>query len=165
MQVVIRSFIGLIAISGKQIKITQSISHHDSVKFSEWVKDIIDELGFLLTMAGLRIKTQCATLFFTKTLTPVEVAYDLRTAMAEKDICGGLEILIVSPDTPFQEKWMMADPTKVDTDQSEVDFVAGTTGIGLQRKVLERVDGQFESRMEIELKPKVTLVRALKVKI
>ena len=129
------------------------------------MKDIIIELGRFLAMAGLRIKTRCGRLFLTKTLALVKLAYDLRTAMAEKDICGGLEILIVSPDTPFQEKWMMADPTKVDTDQSEVDFVAGTTGIGLQRKVLERVDGQFESRMEIELKPKVTLVRALKVKI
>ena len=109
------------------------------------------------------MKTQCATLFFSKTLTLVEVAYDLRTAMAEKDICGGLEIVIIPPDTPFQEKWMMdahADPRKViDKDQSQVDFVAGTTGIGLQRKVSEIVDGQFQSRMEIELKPKVTLTR------
>ena len=113
------------------------------------------------------MKPQCAALFFTKTLTLVEVAYDIRTAMAEKDICGGLEIVIVPPDTPFQEKWMIdahADPRNVDRDQSRVDFVVGTTGIGLQRWVSERVDGQFQSRMEIELKPKVTLARALKVK-
>ena len=130
------------------------------------MKDIIDELGLFLTMTGLRIKTRCATLFSTKTLALVKLAYDLRTAMAEKDICGGLEIVIVPPDTPFQEKWMMdahadSGPTKVDTDQSRVDFVAGTTGIGLQRKVTERVDGQFRSRLEIELKPKVMLARAL----
>ena len=119
-------------------------------------------------MAGLRIKSQCATLFFTKILALIKLAYDLRTAMAEKDIYGGLEIVIVPPDTPFQEKWMTdahwhAVPRKVvDTDQSQVDeFVAGTTGIGLQHKVTERVDGQFQSRMEIELKPKVMLVRAL----
>ena len=167
MRIVIRFFVGLSAICGKQIKITQSSSHNDSVKFSEWVKDIIDELGLFLTMAGLRMKTQCATLFFRKTLTLVEVAYDLRTAMAEKDICGGLEIVIVPPDTPFEAKWMMdahADPRNVvDTDQSQADFVAGTTGIGLQRRVTETVDGQFQTRMEIELKPKVALARALKV--
>ena len=112
------------------------------------------------------MKTQCATLFSTKTLALVKVAYDLRTAMAEKDICGGLEVVMVPTDTPFQEKWMMdahADHRKVDTtDQTRVDYVAGTTGMGLQRKVSETVDGQFQSRMEIELKPKVTLAQALK---
>ena len=109
------------------------------------------------------MKTCCATTFFTKTLALVKSAYDLRTAMAEKDISGGLEIVIVSADTPFQKKWMKdAVPREVvDTDQSQVDFVAGTIGIGLQRKVTERVDGQFQSRMEIELKPRVMLVRSL----
>ena len=110
------------------------------------------------------MKAQCDALFYTKTLTLIEVAYDLRTAMAEKDICGGLEIVIVPPDTPFQEKWMTdghTDHRKVHTDELSVDFVAGTTGIGLQRRVTERVNGQFESRMEMELRPKVTLVRAL----
>ena len=158
-------FIGLTAICGKQIKIIQSSTHQDGVKFNPWVNDIIKDLGLFLTMAGLRMKTQSATLFSTKTLALVKVAYDLRTAMAEKDICGGLEIVIVPPDTPFQEKWMIdahADPRKADTDQSRVDYVAGTTGIGLQRKVLETVCGQFQSRMEIELKPKVTLAQALK---
>ena len=63
----------------------------------------------------------------------------------EKDVCGGLlEVVIVPPDTPFQEERMMgahADPRKVDTDQSRLDFVAGASGIGLQRKLMERVDG------------------------
>ena len=155
------------AICGKQGKILQSSTHYDGVKFNEWTKDIIDELGLFLTMAGLRMKPQCSTLFFTKTLTLVEVAYDLRTAMAEKDLCGGLEVVFVPPDTPYQEKWMMdvhADPRNVDTDQPQLDYVAGTTGLGLQRKVTERVDGQYQSRMEIELKAKVTLARALDVK-
>jgi hypothetical protein len=128
-------------ICGKQIKIIQSSTRKDhSVKFNEWVKDIIDELEFFLTMAGLRMKTRCAALFFKKTLALVKAAYDLRTAMAEKDICGGL--IFVTPDTPFQEKWMMdahADPTaKVDMDKSQVDFVASTTWIGSQRKVVDK---------------------------
>lgn len=156
-------YIGLTAICGKQIKIIQSSTPYDNVKFNEWVKDIIEELGLFLTMGGLRMKTQSGTLFSTKTLALVKVAYDLRTAMAEKDICGGLETVIVPPDTPFQEKWMLdahAHPRKGDVGQS-VDFVAGTSGIGLQRKVSESVDGQVQSRMEVELKPKVILVRAL----
>jgi len=114
------------------------------------------------------MKTQLVPLFATKTLALVQVAYDLRTAMAERDICGGLEVVVVQPDTPFQEKWMTdahADPRKVvNTDQSRVDFVAGTSGIGLQRKVSETVGGQFQSRTEIELKPKVILARALNLK-
>ena len=48
------------------------------------------------------------------------------------------------PDTPFQEKWMLDVYGKVDTDQSRVYYVAGTTGI-----ILQRVDRQFQSRMEI----------------
>ena len=159
---------GSTAVCGKQIKIIQSSTHYDSVKFNEWVKDIIKELGLILTVAGLRMKTQRATLFATKILALVKVAYDLRTAMAEKDICGGLEIVIVSPDTPFQEKWMIdahADHRKVDTDQSRGDYVAGTTGMGLQRKVSETVNGQFQFRTETELKPKVTLARALNTDI
>jgi len=157
---------GLTAVCGKQIKIIQSSTHYDDAKFNEWVKDIIKELGLFLTVAGLRMKTQSSGLFSTKTLALVKVAYDLRTAMAEKDICGGLEIVIVPPDTAFQEKWMIdahADHRKVDsTDHSQVDYVAGTTGMGLQRKVSELVGGQFQYRMETVLKPKVTLAQALK---
>ena len=153
------------AICGKQIKIIQSSTHDDVVKFDEWVKDIVKELGLVLTTAGLKMKSQYVTLFSTKTLALVKVAYNLRTAMAEKDICGGLELVVVPADTSFQEKWMIdahADPRKVDTDHSRVDYVAGTTGMGLHRKVTETVGGQIQSRMEMELKPKVTLAQALK---
>ena len=89
MQVVIPtyfSFIGLTAICGKQIKIIQSSTQYDNVKFNEWVKDIIKQLGLFLTLGGLRMKTQSSSLLSTKTLALVKVAYDLRTAMAEKDI-------------------------------------------------------------------------------
>ena len=132
------------------------------------MQDIIKELGHILTIAGLRTKSQHTSLFFTKTLALVTIAYDLRTAMAEKDICGGLEVVIIAPDTPFQEKRMVdghADVREGDTDQSYVDLVAGTIGLGLQRKVLENVDGQFQSRMNVELKPKVILARALNVRV
>jgi len=154
---------GSIALCGKQIKIVES-SVIDNVKFNDWVKDIIKELGLFLTLGGLRMKTQRAVLFSTKTLALVKLAYDLRTAMAEKDISGGLEVVVVPPDTPFQEKSMMdahAHPRRGATDHSHIDLIAGTSGIGLQRKVLDRVGGQLQSRMEVELKPRVVLVRAL----
>lgn len=158
------SFKGSVAICGKQIRILPSTSSTDKVQLNNWVADIIKELGLFLTIAGLKVKTQRAPVFFTKTLALVKGAYDLRTAVAEKDICGGLEVVIVPPDTPFQEKWMTdahADPRQGDTDQLAVDFVAGTSGIGLQRKVSEKVDGQFQFRTEMVLKPKVILARAL----
>ena len=50
----------------------------------------------------MRLKTQSATVFNTKTLALVKVAYDLRIAMAEKDICGGPEVDMVPADTAFQ---------------------------------------------------------------
>ena len=157
--------IGSVVVCGKQIKIVESsTSLTDNVKFNDWVKDIIKELGLFLTLGGLRMKPQRALLFSTKTLALVKVAYDLRTAMAEKDISGGLEVVVVPPDTPFQEKWMTdahAHPKRGAADHSHVDFIVGTTGIGLQRKVLDRADGQLQSRMEVELKPKVVLAMAL----
>ena len=162
MRVVIPSCIASTTICGKQIQIVQSTSH--SVKFNEWVQDIIKDLGEILTIARLKMKTQRAHIFSTKTLSLVKVAYDLRTAMAEKDICGGLEVVIIESGRPFEGKSMIdahADPRQVDTDHSHVDFVAGTSGIGLQRKVLGTVHGRFHSRMEIELKPKVILARTL----
>jgi len=146
-------------ICGRQIQIVQSTP--DSVNFNEWVQDIIKDLGEILTIAGLRMKAQRAHFFSTETLALVKVAYHLRTAMAEKDICGGLEVVIIESGRPFEEKSMIdayADPWM---DHSHVDFVAGTSGIGLQRKVLETVHGQFHSRMEIGLKPKVILARTL----
>lgn len=156
---------GSTTICGKQIQIIQS-SKSDTVKFNEWVQDILKDLGNFLMIAGVKIKTQSLPLFSTKILAIVKVAYDLRTAMAEKDICGGLEIVVVQPDTPFQENWMIdahAHPkhTNTNTDHSHVEFVAGTSGIGLQRKVSETLNGQVQSRTEIVLKPKVILTQAL----
>ena len=156
--------IGSPAICGKQIRIVQT--NTDKAKFHNWVEDIIEALESFLKLAGMRLKSRHAHLFVITTLALVKEAYNLRTAMAEKDTCGGLEVIIVAPDTPFQEKWMMnAYPRKDDIDQSNcVDFVAGTIGIGLQRKVLEKVNGQFQSRMKTELKPKVVLERTLNIK-
>lgn len=112
------------------------------------------------------MKSQYASLFSTKTLALVTLAYDIRTAMAEKDICGGLEVVIVAPETPFQDKWMTDGHADVgEMDQSYVEFVAGTIGLGLQRGVLEYVDGIFHSRINVELKPKVILAHALKVNL
>lgn len=122
------------------------------------MKDIVKELGFFLGMAGVRMRTERAGVFSTKILALVKRAYNLRTAMAEKDICGGLEVVVVGPDTPFEEKWMTDAHVGYrkynDTTHSGMDIVVGTSGMGLQRKVLDE--------MKIELKPKVVLDRALK---
>ena len=166
-QMVNSIFIGSTAICGKQVQIVQpSTPTTDTIKFNEWVKDIIKELGLILMVGGIRMKTQRAPRFSMKILALVKLAHDLRSAMAEKDICGGLEVVVVAPDTPFQEKWMMeanANPRKGDasTDHSHVDYVLGTSGLGLQRTVSETVNGQFQSRIETDLKPRVILARDL----
>ncbi|KAF8808975.1 hypothetical protein BYT27DRAFT_6529929 [Phlegmacium glaucopus] len=158
------------AIRGKLIEVVESgTPYTDNINFHAWVLDITQELEWFLMIAGLRIKAWRTHLLFTKTLALVKVAYDLRTAMAEQDFQGGLEVVIVSPDTPFHAKWMTdadADSRKGDTDwHSRLEFVAGTTGIGLHRKLSERVDGHLQNRIDVELKPKVILTRTFGVKV
>ena len=114
------------------------------------------------------MKGRRASFISKKTLTLVTMAYNLRTALAEKDICGGLEVVIVAPDTPFQEKWMVDGHADVREGDAYIDFVAGTIGIGLQRKDRSEyvtVDGVFGPKRNMELKPKVILARALNVNI
>jgi len=97
----------LTPICGKQVQIVQSsTTYTDNIIFNEWTKDIIKKLERYLMIAGLRIKTECAPVFSTKTLALVKAAYDLRTAMAKKDICGYLETVIVAAYTAFQKEWM-----------------------------------------------------------
>ena len=108
------------------------------------------------------MNSHCDSLISKNTLALVIMAYDLRTSLAEKDVCGGLEVVIVAPDTPFQEKWMV--DRHADVREGDVNFVAGTVGIGLQRVSDYSADGLLQSGMNMELEPEVILARALNVK-
>ncbi|KAF9561160.1 hypothetical protein CPC08DRAFT_750105 [Agrocybe pediades] len=105
-----------------------------STDYAEWASDIIEDLARLLLAGGVRmIDTKPLK---PKFLTLVKLAYEVRTALAEKDLCGGLELLIVGSGMPFQHKWMTEEhPPDSNKSGSSVKMepVAGTCGIGLQR--------------------------------
>ncbi|KAF8971852.1 hypothetical protein BDZ97DRAFT_2054554 [Flammula alnicola] len=132
---------------------------------SEWVSDIFKDLGQLLRLGGLKVRSQRASMFSAKILSLVKLAYDLRAALAEKDMCGGLELAVVGPDTPFQAKWMDEGHTTTRTNTtalSQMEHIAGTSGLGLQRTVGEESrGGSSDSRIDMILKPKVVLIRVL----
>ena len=102
-------------------------------------------------------------MFKNKIQSIIAVAYDLRAALAEKDICGGLELVVVSPDSPFQPKWMQeghtTERTGTATMLTKMEAIAGTTGIGLKRP---NFGGTKSEAYTYPLKPKVVLARVLK---
>ncbi|KAF8958002.1 hypothetical protein BDZ97DRAFT_2078815 [Flammula alnicola] len=151
---------------GRPIQIVQPHSSTSmAAKFPDWVSDIIKDLGQLLRLGGLKVRNQRASMFSAKILSLVKLAYDLRAALAEKDLCGGLELAVVGPDTPFQAKWMDEAHTTTRTNTaalSQMEHIAGTSGLGLQRTVGEQSrGGSSDSKIDMILKPKVVLIRVL----
>ena len=98
----------------------------------------------------------------------LKLAYNLRLALAERDICGGLEIATPAPDAPFHPQFMedaeesvlqKSRKKKVDNpglSWVDGDYIAGTSGIGLKR-TLNGQPGVYE----MVVKPKVSLIRVL----
>ncbi|KDR73741.1 hypothetical protein GALMADRAFT_212553 [Galerina marginata CBS 339.88] len=142
-----------------KVKILQTDSNAIvTMKFPDWVVDLTKDLALILSIGGLRIRTNRSSLFTSKLLTLVKIAYDVRTALAEKDICGDLELSVVGPDMPFQTKWMeeahaMSRNKVLATMQMEP--IAGTSGMGLQRST------QPGETPVVVMKPKVVLARVL----
>jgi len=101
--------------------------------------------------------------FKTKIQTIIALAYDLRAALAEKDIIGDIELVVVSPDSPFQPKWMQEEHTTerkaTVTMLTQMEAIAGTTGIGLKRP---NVGGLRGEAYTYPLKPTVVLARVLR---
>ncbi|PPQ65651.1 hypothetical protein CVT24_011805 [Panaeolus cyanescens] len=124
---------------GKYLSVVQSHRTDASpVNFPEWVKDIIADLNLVLSVGGQRIPSHYQVVLSTKFTALVKSAYELRTALAEHDICGYLEIVTVSPPLPFQHKWMIeahSDTRNVVSNPpaGHADVVLGTCGIGLQQ--------------------------------
>ncbi|KAF8163671.1 hypothetical protein B0H34DRAFT_857099 [Crassisporium funariophilum] len=148
-----------------QVIQTHSTPAATNVKFSEWSKDIVKDLSLVLMVGGLRMRPNRADLFNSKILALVKAAYDLRTGMAERDICGGLELCVIAPDTPFSTMRMQdshADPRKPAATGYQMDCIVGTSALGLHKKVTEKaVDGSFQTKFDVVLKPKVVLARVL----
>jgi len=93
----------------------------------------------------------------------IALAYDLRAALAEQDSHGTIEIVVESPDLPFQPKWMHESYANEWRDTvtmlEQMEPIAGTTGMGL--KCTNVISTQDDAHTPI-LKPKVVLARVLR---
>lgn len=128
----------------------------------------MEDLTSILTVGGVRMPLLKTTLLPAKVEPLLKLAYDLRLALAERDICGGLEIAAPSPDAPFHPLFMedaeecvlqKSRKKKVDSpglSWVDGDYIAGTSGIGLKR-TLNGQPGVYE----MVVKPKVSLIRVL----
>lgn len=135
-------------------------------KFSEWVDEIVSDLGQILLVGGLKIRPQRFQVFVDKFVGLVKMAYNMRAALAERDICGWLELCVVAPDTPFQAKWMdEAHDSQTPVFQLEREPIAGTCALGLQRQSSAQRQSQSNdiehSALNIVMKPKVVVLSTL----
>ncbi|KAH9484480.1 hypothetical protein JR316_0003962 [Psilocybe cubensis] len=139
-------------------------------QFRTWITEIAQDLFKILSAGSLRMKLTKGDVLTSKLLMLVKMAYDLRTALAEKDICGDLDIAVVSLDYPFQGKWMeeahcdtmrnkKASPASGAT--AEQGLVAAISGFGLQRSPADANGKASTSDPDMILKPKVVLAHVL----
>ncbi|KAF8912201.1 hypothetical protein CPB84DRAFT_1761605 [Gymnopilus junonius] len=103
------------------------------------------------------------SLFTSKLLSLVKMAYDVRTALAEKDICGDLDLSVIGPDMPFQPKWMEEAHAMTRHQLGttmRMEPIAGTCGMGLKRVEVKK-DAASQQDQIVVLKPRVVLARVL----
>jgi len=148
---------------GKQLKVVENQSSATiAVQFPTWASEIVRDLADILLVGGLKMRPKRQEVFKNKIQSIIALAYDLRAALAEKDICGGVELVVVSPDSPFQPKWMQEGHTTERRGTAmmltQMEAIAGTTGMGLKRP---NVGGTESEAYTYPLKPKVVLARVL----
>ena len=136
---------------------------HSQPPFKDWSYEILNNLSMTLCTGNYvlsRLKSHPATLVKLEKL--LKVVYDLRLALAEKDRTGGLEILVVQPDTEYIPRMMedahlleLGATTKRKNGPDGLVSI-GTSAIGLQREEIDPRDGGSLG-IEIVLRPKVVL--------
>lgn len=153
-------------ICGKQVKIISTESAKP--EFDGWVNEIIGDLSQILLVGGVKMRLGRSDILPSRLLLLIQIAYDLRLALAEKDICGGLELAAPSPDLPFHPSFMqdaeehanqgrkksINNPNPEGSNKPE--FIAGTSALGLKR-TLNGQPGVYE----MVVKPRVVLIRVL----
>jgi len=109
-------------------------------------------------IGGLSISSQGQILSTIRDL--FELAYDIRVALAEKDICR-LELVVVGPGTPFHPKWMDESHTLMGKGTmemlSKMEPTIGTTSMGLKRMAKATKNDE----QPYLVKPKVVTARVL----
>lgn len=100
-------------------------------------------------------------------VTLLEKAWDVRQSLAERDLCRGMELAVVVPETLFQAKWMedlYAAPGSGGQTTApaliNAERVAGTCRLGLQISATTK-QGATTPISSI-LKPKVVLLSTVK---
>ncbi len=153
-------------ICGKQVKIISTESA--TPEFDAWVNEITSDLSRILLVGGVKMRSGTSDILPSKLLPLIKIAYDLRLALAEKDLCGGLELAAPSPDLPFHPNFMQdaeeyalqgsrkKNTNNLSTDGFEPQFIAGTSALGLKR-TLNGQPGVYE----MVVKPRVVLIRVL----
>ncbi len=151
-------------ICGKRIKVITTDSANP--EFNKWVQEMVEDISSLLRIGGFMIRSSQPDLLSTKFHPILKLAYDLRLALAERDICGTLELAAPFPDSPFHPEFMEEEHTlershKKNGSSSnstwyDADYISGTSAIGLKR-TLNGQPGVYE----MVLKPKVVLIRVL----
>lgn len=128
----------------------------------------MQDLTSTLAVGGVRMPVSKTSLLPAKIEPLLKLAYNLRLALAERDICGCLEIAAPSPDVPFHPQFMedaeefalqKSRKKKVDSPGPswlDGEYIAGTSGVGLKRTL----NGQ-PGIYEMVVKPKVSLIRVL----
>ncbi|KAJ3515506.1 hypothetical protein NLJ89_g1714 [Agrocybe chaxingu] len=149
-------------ICGRRVQILQPEVKTPS--FENWATDVIRDLIPVLQTGGVQMSSPSVSLFTSKVKTLIQLAYELRLAMAEKDICG-VEIMSFSPETVFLSKYMDnaheivgRKKAPVKRTSTEAEYIAGTSGLGLQRV---GSSGGSASRVII-LRSRVALMSAFK---
>jgi hypothetical protein len=143
---------------GKQLRVIETVDVASS-EFLTWAAKAFDDLSDILMIGGLSISSQDQTLSMIRDL--FKLAYDIRAALAEKDICR-VELVVVGPGTPFHPKWMDEShtPMRKGTVEmlSKMEPIIGTTGVGLKR-MAKAAKNDEQSYL---VKPKVVMARVLR---
>ncbi|KAF5327744.1 hypothetical protein D9619_004844 [Psilocybe cf. subviscida] len=146
---------------GAPVKVLSMMPH--SAEFQNWALEILKDLDGILLDANVAFPTSARNDIQRNLVTLSEKAYDLRTALAERDLCGNIQLALVSPDMMFQAKWMEDVQTSASADRecavalTDAERVAGTCRLGLQ------MPGTTPgAAAHLILKPKVALLRKLR---
>ncbi|CAA7271040.1 unnamed protein product [Cyclocybe aegerita] len=134
--------------------IIQMKSHRPD--FDEWVSDLLQELELILAVGDVRLQSEDSAPGTLRRL--IKSAYDLRRALAERDLHGNIKLTMPVPNTVFKPERMDEAPLQRvpgwvrllrSTNPGEANRVAGTSSLGI---TCEGDDGT----KEIIVKPVVT---------
>ncbi|PPQ65652.1 hypothetical protein CVT24_011806 [Panaeolus cyanescens] len=114
-------------------------SDHSPVDLNTWLHDIYADFSLIMSTIGLRFKPKHASSLISVLQTIIDKSYELRFALAEREKCGYLETITISPDTEFLSSCMsdIYRSSKVDSmlenSIPQGSIVLGTCSIGLQQ--------------------------------